>query len=287
VRPDAVKSAVLLRQARLRAGLSQQALADRSGVHRVQINRYEAGAMAPSFDTVIDLVRACGFDLSLELTELDGGGDDTVGERLALGVAERVQRTLELGARADRSAVFDPIAILAALESGAIDYVLIGGIAQAVRGVQLATAGVDICPSFAGENLERLSDAVAELGPRRKGVAVTEQTLDANAVLRINTAAGRLSIVGSPAGVPNGYVDLRRAASREDLGGGLRPLVAGTRDLAAMAAALHRRADTERLPMLRRIVELEVDLVPVTPAPSPARRNARRRASRMGPRIGP
>ena len=67
VRPDAVKSAALLREARLRAGLSQVGLAERSGKDRVQIGRYEAGAVAPSLDTLIDLVRACGFDLPLEL----------------------------------------------------------------------------------------------------------------------------------------------------------------------------------------------------------------------------
>lgn len=281
VRPDAVKSAALLRQARLHAGLSQQALAERSGVHRVQINRYEAGAMAPSFDTVIDLVRACGLDLSMELIEADRADDHALGDRLRLSAAQRVERMLE-----DRASGFDPIAILASLESRRVDYVVIGSFAQGVRGVELESAGVDICPSFAGANLQRLSDAISELEPRRRSAQVTEQALDANAVLRINTTAGRLSMVGSPAGVPNGYVDLRRAASREILGDGVCPLVAGTRDLAAMAAALHRRVDTERLPMLRRIVELEVVREPASQAARSARRIAPRRALQSGPRVG-
>ena len=70
VRPDAVKSAALLREARLRAGLSQVGLAERSGKDRVQIGRYEAGTVAPNLDTLIDLVRACGFDLPLELVPI-------------------------------------------------------------------------------------------------------------------------------------------------------------------------------------------------------------------------
>jgi hypothetical protein len=155
-----------------------------------------------------------------------------------------------------------------------------------VRGVDLVTGGVGVCPSFAGQNLERLSDAVTELGPCRNGAVVTERALDANPVLRINTAVGRLSIVASPAGIPNGYIDLRRAASREDLGDGLWPLVAGTRDLAAMAAALHRRIDTERLPALRRIFELEVDLEPAPEATPSPRRIAPRRTLRTSRRIG-
>jgi hypothetical protein len=66
-------------------------------------------------------------------------------------------------------------------------------------------------------------------------------------------------VIASPAGVPNGYVDLRRAASREDLGQGVRPVVASAGDLAAMAAALGRERDLERLSALRRIVDLEAD----------------------------
>ena len=70
MRPEAAKSAALLREARLRAGLSQVGLAERSGKDRVQIGRYEAGTVAPNLDTLIDLVRACGFDLPLELVPL-------------------------------------------------------------------------------------------------------------------------------------------------------------------------------------------------------------------------
>jgi transcriptional regulator with XRE-family HTH domain len=75
MRPDTVKSAALLREARLRAGLSQAALAERTGKPRPHIGRYEAGAVAPSLDTLLELVRACGFDVSLELVpveEFDG-----------------------------------------------------------------------------------------------------------------------------------------------------------------------------------------------------------------------
>jgi transcriptional regulator with XRE-family HTH domain len=94
VRPDAVKSALLVREARVRAGLSQVALAERSGVHRVQINRYEAGAIAPSLDTLVELVRACGFDLSLELVPVDGGVDERLAELQPLSPERRLERML-------------------------------------------------------------------------------------------------------------------------------------------------------------------------------------------------
>jgi|SRR5579884_2542645 len=95
MRADAVKSAVLVREARLRAGLSQVALAERSGVNRVQIGRYEAGMIAPSLDTLIELVRACGFDLPLELVELDPSRDALLGELQRLTPERRLGRMLE------------------------------------------------------------------------------------------------------------------------------------------------------------------------------------------------
>jgi transcriptional regulator with XRE-family HTH domain len=95
VRPDAVKSAVVLREARLRAGLSQEALAERSGVNRVQLNRYEAGAVAPSLDTLIELVRACGFDLPLELIPLDHALDGRLTDLRQLSPERRLERMLD------------------------------------------------------------------------------------------------------------------------------------------------------------------------------------------------
>lgn len=186
----------------------------------------------------------------------------------------------------DRGVTFDPRQIIAALERNYVDYVLIGALAQVLRGADVVTAGVDVCPSFTPRNLDRLSRAVEELDgrvARGKRADVTEESLSRSPILRLGTAEGVLGLVGAPAGVPNGYVDLRRAATREDLGGGIRPLVASTGDLAAMAAALHRNQDLERLPMLRRIVELEVRRGPArqdAPAPSRSRRSQATRSPR-------
>ena len=65
-----------------------------------------------------------------------------------------------------------------------------------------------------------------------------------------------MKLVPEPAGT-RGYDDLRRAATREPLGRGVRPSVASIGDLARMVSAL---GDEERLPQLmqlRRLVELE------------------------------
>jgi hypothetical protein len=181
---------------------------------------------------------------------------------------------------ANRRNSFDPLTILAALERNYVSYVLIGGLAQVLRGADLVSTGVDICPSFAKSNLDHLNHALIELD----AVGLDEETLTREPVAEVMTRAGELKVIASPAGVPNGYVDLRRAAGREDLGHGVRPLVASAGDLAAMAAALGRDTDLQRLPALRQIVELETHRrqaparVPARAAPAgtpPAQRGPR------------
>jgi hypothetical protein len=169
--------------------------------------------------------------------------------------------------------LFDPRAILAALERSYVDYVVIGGLARVIRGTSETTTGVDICPSFAAANIARLAEAAAELNARLSEggeLDMSEKVLGAAEVTGLSTSAGELKVVPAPAGAPVGFVDLRRAATKEHLGHGLQPLVASTADLARLAAALHRDQDVARLSELRRIMELEVDrsLVVTPPAPS-------------------
>ena len=58
-------------EARRRAGLSQRQLATRTGLSQSEIARIESGIVASSFERVVRLVRACGFDLSVRLVPLD------------------------------------------------------------------------------------------------------------------------------------------------------------------------------------------------------------------------
>jgi hypothetical protein len=170
----------------------------------------------------------------------------------------------------DTGEVFDPRAILAALERNYVDYVLIGGLARVLRGSDEITHGVDICPSLTTNNDERLAQAGLELDSRpasRRQASLDEFSFGAADVIALKTTAGGVKLVPAPAGVPGGFADLRRAATREHLGHGLQPLVASTADLARMAAALHREQDAARLPELRRIMELEVEREPATASP--------------------
>lgn len=89
-----MRSAALIREARLRAGLTQAELADRTGRDRSVVARWEQGVVAPSVETLIELVRACGFDLPLELVPRDISGADRLKKNTMLSPERRVTRLL-------------------------------------------------------------------------------------------------------------------------------------------------------------------------------------------------
>ena len=86
-------SGTLIREARLRAGLSQGELSERSGKDRAQIARWEHDVVQPSFETLRELVRACGFDLDLTLVPYDV--DDQAIARLRTSLLRSPQERLQ------------------------------------------------------------------------------------------------------------------------------------------------------------------------------------------------
>jgi transcriptional regulator with XRE-family HTH domain len=90
-----MRSADLIREARLRAGLTQYELAERTGRDRSVIARWEQGAVAPSVETLVELVRACGFDLPLELVPRDSSRDEWLRRNALLSPERRVLRFLQ------------------------------------------------------------------------------------------------------------------------------------------------------------------------------------------------
>ena len=88
-------SGAILREARLRAGLSQAELSARSGKDRAQIARWERDVVMPGFETLVELVRACGFDVSLDLVPRVDVDLPVLEETRALTPKERLDRMLE------------------------------------------------------------------------------------------------------------------------------------------------------------------------------------------------
>lgn len=84
----------------MRGGLTQYELAQRSGRDRSVIARWEQGVVAPSVETLVELVRACGFDLPLELVPYEGAGRERLRKNALLSPERRVQRMLQTRGRA-------------------------------------------------------------------------------------------------------------------------------------------------------------------------------------------
>jgi hypothetical protein len=151
---------------------------------------------------------------------------------------------------------FDPYALFAALER--VSYVVVGGFARVVHGSAETSDGLDIVPSLREENLRRLGRALEELEAAEPALPAK---LAASEPVTARTRAGELRIVPEPWGT-RGYDDLRIRAFRENLGRGARPQVASLVDCVRMLEASEREPDAERLLRLRRLMELERQLVP-------------------------
>lgn len=94
-------SGTLIREARLRAGLSQVELSERSGKDRAQIARWERDVVQPNFETLRELIRACGFDLETTLVPYQTHPKDDTRLRKSLERApqERLQAMLKARGR--------------------------------------------------------------------------------------------------------------------------------------------------------------------------------------------
>jgi hypothetical protein len=89
-------SGALIRQARMRAGLSQVELSKRSGKDRAQIARWERDVVIPSLETLRELLQACGYDLELALVpyQPDPKHDARLRKTLERTPQERLQAML-------------------------------------------------------------------------------------------------------------------------------------------------------------------------------------------------
>jgi len=58
------------------------------------VARWEQGVVAPSVETLVELVRACGFDLPLELEPYDTADEDRLRKNAMLSPERRVRRLL-------------------------------------------------------------------------------------------------------------------------------------------------------------------------------------------------
>ncbi|HYZ19495.1 MAG TPA: helix-turn-helix transcriptional regulator [Gaiellaceae bacterium] len=87
-------SADLLREARLRAGLTQAELGRAVGRSQSAIGRWESGRVQPSLETLRDLIRACRLELTFGLANYDDSYVPEINRLLDLEPAERIEDAL-------------------------------------------------------------------------------------------------------------------------------------------------------------------------------------------------
>jgi transcriptional regulator with XRE-family HTH domain len=80
----------VIREARLRAGLTQAELGQRLGKAQSVIARWERGDVLPSMETVREVVRACGLDLTFHLSRYDDSNTIIIDQHLGMTTAQRL-----------------------------------------------------------------------------------------------------------------------------------------------------------------------------------------------------
>jgi transcriptional regulator with XRE-family HTH domain len=87
-------SADLLKEARLRAGLTQAELARRVNRSQSQIARWERGDVKPSLETLRELIRACGLELGFRMASYDDSYIPDIADNLRVTPSERIDRAV-------------------------------------------------------------------------------------------------------------------------------------------------------------------------------------------------
>jgi transcriptional regulator with XRE-family HTH domain len=83
-----------LREARRRADMTQRELAARAGVSQPLVARIEGGTVDPPFERLLELVRACSFDLEIHIVPLDEDAWTLVERGASASPDERLDRML-------------------------------------------------------------------------------------------------------------------------------------------------------------------------------------------------
>lgn len=194
-----MKAADILKEARLRSGLTQRELADRLGRPQPTVSRWESGAQEPGFAAVVDAVRRCGLELDVSVA----AGDDSY---LSLIHQQRHR------SRTDRLAHASSRATRGALETlvrADVRFVLVGALAAAVHGSPVSAGGqLLIVPDNRPKNMERLRSALNAVAVAREP-GRSEFWLDA--VWRLPRSDVQVELMSDPPGT-RGYADLAARA---------------------------------------------------------------------------
>lgn len=85
----------MIKEARLRAGLTQTELAERLGKAQSEVGRWERGEVVPSVETLLRVVRACELELHFRLVEADDSNLSLLDQTLTMTPAERFEHAMQ------------------------------------------------------------------------------------------------------------------------------------------------------------------------------------------------
>jgi transcriptional regulator with XRE-family HTH domain len=244
-----VDAASLIRLARDRAGLTQAQLADRSGLPRISIVRWENGVHEPKLSVLQQLVGACELQLDLSLSPHDASLTERTRAQLALAPEERL---VSLLSRHDHAAATASLRLVADVLPAAI---LIGDLAAAVRGAapQPAELSAEVVPT---DQMLAFGDLVdAGLEPEEDA----RRYADLNRRWRWSEPRGiadRASLVVADA-LPGfaSYRSLRRSAEPVEVAPGIVVPVAAPRDLLRIAESSSEDEHRAAVPALRALLD--------------------------------
>lgn len=243
---DAADVGDLLRDTRLRHGLSPESLAIRAGVSRADVADIEDGRVSPTVDALRQLFELMGEELVLCAERRITGIDLTLNQgNLDLSHECRVQRGLAFadlvrdvrpGCATDLGRPIQLGPIFEVFAAHRVAFVVIGSIAGLVHGSAYPTYDLDVAYARHLENREWLAAALSELGIR-----IESGTLGEQRVQSLDTQFGHLDALHEIPGVDS-YEQLWRDSWKEQIAG-VEVRVASLDHLIAMKRAANRVKD--------------------------------------------
>lgn len=153
--------------------------------------------------------------------------------------------------------MFDPVRICTILNDEGVDYIVLGGFAAVVHGSSLPTRDIDILPSRAPSNLDRLGRALRRMNALIRTsdepvAAPIDGPFLANMPFMLNlvTDFGEMDLTFAPSGGLGGFDEWNANAIVVDISEGLSVHVAALDDIIASKQAANRPKDQRSLPYL-------------------------------------
>ncbi|HSY52124.1 MAG TPA: hypothetical protein VLC46_25205 [Thermoanaerobaculia bacterium] len=163
------------------------------------------------------------------------------------------------------SDVFEYFDVLRSLNEHGVRYILIGGLAANLWGLDNITQDVDVCYERERKNVASLVKALQSMDAHLRGFPeglpeiIDERTFRLGDTMTFDTKFGKFDCLGTPSGTL-GYADLVAHAKPMNIGGGAMVLVSSIDDIIRMKRAAGRPKDLSAVEGLKLLKELRRDV---------------------------